>query len=44
MSKKLRVCVAAILAPLLGAWSLSLWFGYTVPVILHEGHCGQVAG
>lgn len=36
MKKKLKVCFLVILMPLLGAWSLSLWSGYTVPLILHE--------
>jgi len=36
VKKKLKVCFLVIVIPALGAWSLSLWSGYTVPLILHE--------
>lgn len=36
MKKRLKVFVLVILVSLLGGWSLTLWFGYTVPVILHD--------
>ena len=36
MKKKLTVGLLLIGIPLLGACSLSFWFGYTVPLILHD--------